>query len=59
MDYLVKDNDIDLIPDKVYEVVKEEKFFYGVVDESGETYSYPKSFFEIVKPDDGTVPKKQ
>ena len=49
MDFLAEGNDMDLIPGKVYDVVKEEKYFYGVVDESGEAYSYPKNFFEVVK----------
>ena len=49
MDYLTKDNDMDLIPGKIYDVVKEEKYFYGVIDESGEAYSYPKTFFKIVE----------
>ena len=49
MDYLVKDNDMDLIPGKVYDVVKETDRCYAVVDESGEDYGYPKSFFEVVE----------
>lgn len=49
MDYLVKDNDMDLIPNKVYDVVSENSNEYNIVDESGEDYSYPKSFFEIVE----------
>ena len=49
MDYLVKDNDMDLIPQKEYEVIKETERSYVLIDESGEDYAYPKSFFEIVK----------
>ena len=49
MDYLVKDNDMDLIPGKTYEVLREDKYDYIVIDESGEDYAYPKSFFEVVE----------
>ena len=49
MNYLVKDNDMDLVPGKVYDVVKEKDWCYVVVDESGEDYAYPKSFFEVVE----------
>ena len=49
MDYLVKDNDMDLIPKKVYKVLSEDENEYNLVDESGEDYAYPKSFFEIVE----------
>jgi hypothetical protein len=40
---------MDLIPGKVYDVVKENDRCYAVVDESGEDYAYPKSFFEVVE----------
>lgn len=49
MDFLIADNDIDLIPGKIYDVLQEDSYWYRVVDESGEDYRYPKSFFEIVK----------
>lgn len=49
MDYLVKDNDMDLLPEKEYEVIKETDRCYVLVDESGEDYAYPKSFFEVVE----------
>lgn len=52
MDYLVDDNDIDLIPGKIYEVLAIEpktKKFYNLVDESGEDYIYPSVFFEVVE----------
>ena len=49
MDYLVKDNDMDLIPNKIYEVLSEDEHEYNLVDESGEDYAYPKSFFEVVE----------
>ena len=49
MDYLVKDNDMDLIPNKEYKVIKETVRSYVVIDESGEDYAYPKSYFEIVE----------
>ena len=49
MDYIVKDNDMDLIPNKVYKVLSEDDDEYNIIDESGEDYSYPKSFFEIIE----------
>ncbi len=49
MDFLAKDNDVDLVPGKVYEVLREDDYWYSVIDESGEDYRYPKTFFEIVK----------
>ena len=52
MDFLVKGNHIALIEGKEYDLISEERSFYRVVDESGEDYLYPKSFFEIVE-DDG------
>lgn len=48
MNYLTKDNDIDLTPGKVYEATDENTYDFRVVDDSGEDYLYPKSFFEIV-----------
>lgn len=48
MNYLVEENDMDLIPGKEYKVVKETERSYIVIDESGEDYAYPKSFFEVV-----------
>ena len=47
MDFLAKDNDVDLIPGKVYEVLWEDGYWCRVVDESGEEYRYPKDFFEL------------
>lgn len=49
MDFLSKDNDIDLIPGKVYTVLQEDEHWYRVVDESGDDYRYPKDFFEVIK----------
>lgn len=49
MDFLVKGNHIALIEGKVYDVISEEMSCYRVIDESGEDYLYPKSFFEIVE----------
>lgn len=49
MDYLVKDNYIDLTPGKTYEVLEETKYDYRVIDDSGEDYRYPKHFFEETK----------
>lgn len=49
MDFLVKDNDIDLIPQKHYEVLSVKGNWYTLIDESGEDYSYPAEMFEIVE----------
>ena len=49
MDYLVKDNDMDLISNKIYKILSEDEDEYNLVDESGEDYAYPKSFFEVVE----------
>lgn len=49
MDFLVPNNRIDLVPGKVYDVLRENPRWYVVIDESGEDYAYPKSFFEIVE----------
>ena len=47
-DFLISNNRIDLIPEKIYDVIEETKRWYRVKDESGDVYAYPKSFFEIV-----------
>ena len=49
MNWISDDNDMDLVPQKIYEVVSEEKGFYRIVDESGEDYLYPPQYFEVVK----------
>lgn len=50
MDYIVKDNYIDLMPNKIYDVLAIEKHgYYRVMDESEEDYLYPPEFFEIVE----------
>ena len=51
MDFIVPDNDIALIPDKVYDLINisPKSNFYRIVDESGEDYLYPPEFFEIVE----------
>lgn len=48
MDFIVRNNDIDLVPGKEYEVLSIEREWYRVIDESGEDYLYPPDFFEIV-----------
>jgi len=47
-DFIVKNNRIDLVPGKEYEVLSIEREWYRVIDESGEDYLYPPDFFEIV-----------
>lgn len=48
--FIQDNNDMDLIPNKIYDVleVSPKLGYYRVVDESGEDYLYPPSFFEIV-----------
>ena len=54
MNFLVDNNDMDLIPDKEYKVLGlDELGWYRVIDESGEDYCYPTQFFEVV--DDSTI----
>lgn len=40
---------MDLIPNKVYEVLSIEKGWYRIIDESEEDYLYPPEKFEIVE----------
>ncbi len=58
MNFLVENNDMDLIPGKEYEVIEVTKKFgwYRVIDESGEDYAYPAQFFEVV--DDSPIEEK-
>ena len=49
MDYIVQNNDMDLIPNKIYEIIEETERSYIVIDESGEDYAYPKSFFDLIE----------
>lgn len=39
---------MDVIPNKIYEVLSIEKGFYRIVDESEEDYLYPPEKFEVV-----------
>lgn len=48
--YIVENNRMDLIPGKVYDVIKVEKHgWYRIIDESGEDYMYPPELFEVVE----------
>ena len=49
MNYIIDNNDMDLIHGKIYEVVKRSKTWINVIDESGEEYSYPPEFFELIE----------
>lgn len=50
-----KNKEIDLTPDKIYEVIDIHHFknanvdWYVIVDDSGEDYSYPPQIFEVVE----------
>lgn len=54
--YLGETSFLELTHDKVYEVLSIEGNWYRVVDESEDDYLYPPELFEIVEPNDGTVP---
>ena len=48
--FVVPNNRMDLIPGKIYEVIKIEKHgWYRIIDESGEDYMYPPELFKIVE----------
>lgn len=47
---------LELTHDKVYKVLSVEKGWYRIVDDSDDDYLYPPDEFEIVEPNDGTVP---
>ena len=40
---------MDVIPNKIYEVLAIEKGWYRIIDESGEDYLYAPEKFEIVE----------
>ena len=47
---------VSLIDGKEYEVISIEKDWYRIVDETDEDYLYPPECFEIIEPNDGSVP---
>lgn len=49
LNFIQKGNDIDLIPNKEYEVINIERDWYRIVDESGEDYIYPPELFEVIE----------
>ena len=49
MDYLVQNNRIDLTPGKLYAVLESDEYDFRIIDDSGEDYLYPRTFFEIVE----------
>ena len=40
---------MDVIPNKIYEVLSVERGFYRIIDESGEDYLYSPEKFEVVE----------
>lgn len=56
--YLGKSDPLMLLNGKVYDVISVEGDWYRIVDETGEDYLYPPQVFEIVEPNDGSVPEK-
>ena len=55
--YIGKSDPLELLNGKVYDVVSVEGDWYRIVDETGEDYLYPPQVFEIVEPNDGSVPE--
>ena len=51
MDYIIENNYIALVPNKIYEVlsITEKSGMYRIVDESGEDYLYPTNFFKPIE----------
>ena len=54
--YLEETTFLELTYDRVYEVLSIEKEWYRIVDDSEDDYLYPPELFEIVEPNDGSVP---
>ena len=54
--YHGKTNPLELINGKTYDVVSIEGDWYRILDETGEDYLYPPEVFEIIAPNDGSVP---
>ena len=46
---------MDLLPDKIYEVLSIEDGWYRIVDESGEDYLYPPEKFVEVDEDESKI----
>ena len=56
--YLGETSPLELIHDKVYEVLSIEGEWYRIVDETDEDYLYRPEDIEVIEPDDGTIPVK-
>lgn len=54
--YLGESCSVGLINGNLYKVLSIEKGWYRVIDETKEDYLYPPELFEIVVPNDGSVP---
>lgn len=54
--FLGKTSFLMLTHDKVYDVLSVEKDWYRIIDDSDDDYLYPPELFEVVEPNDGTVP---
>ena len=50
---------MDVIPNKIYEVLAIEDGWYRIIDESGEDYLYPPEKFEIVEVEENTENVRQ
>lgn len=54
--YQGESSPVGLIDGKDYGVLSIEKGWCRIVDETDEDYLYPPECFEVVEPNDGTVP---
>lgn len=54
--YQVESSPVGLIGGKVYEAISIEKDWLRIVDETAEDNPCPPECFEVVEPNDGTVP---
>ena len=50
---------MDVIPNKIYEVLAIEDGWYRIIDESGEDYLYPPEKFEVVEVEENTANVRQ
>lgn len=54
--YIGESDPLGLIEGEIYSVLSIEKDWYRVIDGTEEDYLYPPELFEIVEPNDGSVP---
>lgn len=54
--YMGETSFLELTHDKIYDLLSIEKGWFRVVDDSDDDYLYPPELFEIIEPNDGTIP---